>query len=37
MRAIVRKETQRKMQNPAKNSVFRVRKQLVDPQKIARF
>ena len=37
MRAIVCKETQHKIGNPPKNSVFRVRKQLVDSQKIARF
>ncbi|MCJ1420438.1 hypothetical protein MMC32_006795 [Xylographa parallela] len=37
MRAIVRKEMQRKMENPAKNSVFRVRKRPVNSQKIERF
>ncbi|MCJ1398407.1 hypothetical protein MMC11_001605 [Xylographa trunciseda] len=37
MRAIVRKETRRKKENPPKDSVFRVRKYPVNPQKIARF
>ncbi|MCJ1391371.1 hypothetical protein MMC18_004235 [Xylographa bjoerkii] len=37
MRAIVCKEMRRKMENPPKSSVFRVRKYPVDVQKIARF
>ncbi|MCJ1473176.1 hypothetical protein MMC13_001827 [Lambiella insularis] len=37
MKAIVRKERQRKMQDPPKDSVFRVRKLPVDSQKIERF
>ena len=37
MRAIIRKEKQRQMQYPPKNSIFRVRKHPVEPEKIARF
>ena len=37
MRAIIRKEQKRKMEDPPKESVFRVRKQHVNPHKIARF
>ena len=37
MRAIIRKERQRKMEYPPKDSIFRVRKHPVEPQKIARF
>ena len=37
MRAIIRKEQQRKMEHPPKDSIFRVRKRPLEPQKIARF
>ena len=37
MRAIIRKERERKMKNPPKDSAFRVRKNCVNSNKIARF
>jgi len=37
MRAIVRKTRERRMGNPPKASVFRVRSRPVDPDKIVRF
>ena len=37
MKAIICKEKKRKMEHPPKDSIFRVRKSLVEPQKIARF
>lgn len=37
MRAIIRKGNQRKSENPSKDSIFRVRRFRVEPQKIARF
>ena len=37
MRAIIRKEKQRKMEHPPKESIFRVRKHPVEPHKIERF
>lgn len=37
MRAIIRKERNRKMENPPKASVFRVRSRPLDPEKIERF
>ena len=37
MKAIVRKEKKRKMEDPPKNSIFRVRNYPVNSKKIARF
>lgn len=37
MTAIVRKEKQRKTEQPSKDSIFRVRKHPVEPREIARF
>ena len=37
MKAMVRKEKERKKANPSKNSAFRVRGYPVDPRKIERF